>query len=784
MTVGLVLVSGVVGLVWIFRLPPAEQGTRIAVLTLVLAFGSIVIALVQLEYGRRPVDSPLVDALATRLAQAVYREWRRAADERRLVIPAPIPIRWSLSDLDVAGPLAAVVVAPDVSPAFSPLPDHAVITEEELRAGGGRRKLHRLFAGLASGRIVVVGAPGAGKSGAAILLLLDTLAHRDSVDDTQRARVPVPVLFTGHRWDPNTTSVQDWLRDQLVATYPMFQRHGGDADAAALVAARDKIALILDGLDEMDEALRPAALQALSDAPFRVVVLTRSKEMLQAASEAWLVGAVAVHLHEITGPEAADYLQRACAGPPPAGWPDLLAQLREHPNGALARGLSTPLTLTLLRDTYQTGDDVSELLDTTRPHRPETIEHHLIARVLPAAYTPRPGRSAPRYSEEQARKTLTCIARKMGKERDLAWWRIPSWAPVVPRILATGLVVGLLYGIGIGLGNGLVLALVPELMVRLGDKLVFGQMSWPMFGIVSGLGNGLTIGLGFVFGLVFRRGVGLGLAAGLGAVYGFGFGFELGDRPMSGFGVGIGVGVGLVIGLVYRVGVGKPRRFRIANWRAAISPQVFREALVVGSGGGLVVGLGYRFGYGLGVGLFAGLMSGLMLWLAYVLMNMFFEGGASEGSPLGPCEIWRNDRMAGLGAGLITGLIAGLGAWFGGLLVVGIGLGVESGLGVGLGLGAGLMGMGIGIGVTLTYPESWPTTLAWRQLRRRGHVPAVSLMPFLEDARKRGVLRTVGGFYQFRHATLQDQLAGRDPAGVVASTIRSVSVAPGRSGGR
>ncbi len=30
---------------------------------------------------------------------------------------------------------------------------------------------------------------------------------------------------------------------------------------------------------------------------------------------------------------------------------------------------------------------------------------------------------------------------------------------------------------------------------------------------------------------------------------------------------------------------------------------------------------------------------------------------------------------------------------------------------------------------------------------------------FLEDARERGVLRTVGSVYQFRHARLQDQLA-------------------------
>jgi hypothetical protein len=44
-------------------------------------------------------------------------------------------------------------------------------------------------------------------------------------------------------------------------------------------------------------------------------------------------------------------------------------------------------------------------------------------------------------------------------------------------------------------------------------------------------------------------------------------------------------------------------------------------------------------------------------------------------------------------------------------------------------------------------------------LKRSRHVPRIALMSFLEDARNRGVLRTVGATYQFRHATLQDQLA-------------------------
>ncbi|MGH3832257.1 MAG: hypothetical protein ACRDRS_17725 [Pseudonocardiaceae bacterium] len=189
------------------RLPPSERNDAVGYWGFVLALAGVVAPMWGwLRRVLRPVESRPVKALATRLAQMVYGQWRKAADERRLVTPAPISIRWSLSDVDWTGPVAAALGPPDQLPAFPPLPGHTTLTEEELRAGGGRRELYRLFAGLASGRIVVVGASGSGKSGAAILLLLDALAHRDSLDDPERDRVPVPVLFTGHGWDPNTTS--------------------------------------------------------------------------------------------------------------------------------------------------------------------------------------------------------------------------------------------------------------------------------------------------------------------------------------------------------------------------------------------------------------------------------------------------------------------------------------------------------------------------------------------------------------------------------------------------
>lgn len=326
----------------------------------------------------RPADLQLAD----KLAEAVQTQWITEAGKRHLVQPAPIPVSWSLSDLPVAGPLVAAVGDPEAPP-FRPLPGHTRVTERQLRTGGGRHELFAVYAGIASGRVVVVGAPGAGKSASAILLLLDALKHRKNVEDIVRPQVPVPVLFTAHGWDPKNCSVQDWLADRLTTEYkPLHHRR-----AAAALVTKGAVALILDGLDEMDEAQRQYALQELNGAHFRIVVLTRSQEMMQAARDYFLVGAVAIHLRDITGPEGADYLYRSPKrNEQPDGWTQLLAQLRENPDSVLARGLSTPLALTLVRDTYGPDDDVRDLFDATRWSTADDIKRYLNTRVIHAAY--------------------------------------------------------------------------------------------------------------------------------------------------------------------------------------------------------------------------------------------------------------------------------------------------------------------------------------------------------------------------------------------------------------
>jgi hypothetical protein len=73
---------------------------------------------------------------------------------------------------------------------------------------------------------------------------------------------------------------------------------------------------------------------------------------------------------------------------------------------------------------------------------------------------------------------------------------------------------------------------------------------------------------------------------------------------------------------------------------------------------------------------------------------------------------------------------------------------------VGAGLGAGLAAsVALGVGVAWA---NWVTGRAW--LAIPGVLPW-RLLPFIEDAHRRGVLRAVGTEYQFRHVRLQDYLS-------------------------
>jgi hypothetical protein len=566
-------------------------------------------------------DGEKLDRAADRLATAVQSQWQGAATERGLAGADPIQVAWGRPSAPMVGPLAAAVG----SRRFDPLPGLAPVAESQLVAGR-ISDLHAVYGGLGSGRLVIAGSPGSGKSGTAVLLILTALRHRERVPSHDKPKVPVPVLVTAQDWDPRHQSVADWLTRQLQETYPLFTGTAGALTAVALIN-EGKIAVILDGLDEISADLRPAVLQALSQqASFRIVVLSRTIEMTSAASDhGVLMGAAAIELRTLDPAEAVNYLERVQLDPPPVAWRDLIEHVRNNPASPLSKALDNPLALTLVRDTYQFGDDVRELLEfcddtlgMSGDLATEAITGHLLDRVLPAAYTCRPGQPPLPYDLQTARNALTKIAAHMNQEstRDLRWWNIPDWISPTPRRMV-GLVVGLVAGLVIGLAAGLSDGLRSGLEAGLSSGFLIGCEAWisstSEYPGNMGRFRVKTLLKWGTLKYVLMIGIPSGIASG--------------TVTAIAFGIDAGIVAGIVIGLAAGLAAGVAVTFEDnSESTSALSPATSRRAdqkygLVVGLLGGLGVGLMIGFILGIFFGLTAGLAAGLAAGLGIQLLS-------------------------------------------------------------------------------------------------------------------------------------------------------------------
>jgi hypothetical protein len=415
-------------------------------------------------WTRRPpvqISRVQLERAADELAEQVYRQWERAASERRLVYPAPMCLRWQWSRQQVTGPVTEAVGGIG-GIRLTPVPGMVATTAEQLQSGT-LQDLLDVYGGLDSGRLVIMGGPGAGKTSAAIRLLLDALRHRTTLETVrERARIPVPVLVTLQDWDPNRERFTNWLTNRLTRDYELLTaREHGPNTATGLIDG-GYLTAILDGLDEIPEMLRSVVLQALDEqATFRLVVLTRSDELVAAVSDAHLLGAAAVELCPVEPRQAAKYLASCQIDSLSPAWRRVVEDLRDRPGSILAQALDTPLMVALIRDTYRRSDPVDELIDSSRFASQEAIEDHLLDRVLPIAYARRPGRPAPPCTADEARQWLGSLARHMNDEgtRDLAWWQIPRWVPAWPRALTTALMAWLVAVLTFGLVGGFVVGL-------------------------------------------------------------------------------------------------------------------------------------------------------------------------------------------------------------------------------------------------------------------------------------------------------------------------------------
>jgi len=141
------------------------------------------------------------------------------------------------------------------------------------------------------------------------------------------------------------------------------------------------------------------------------------------------------------------------------------------------------------------------------------------------------------------------------------------------------------------------------------------------------------------------------------------------------------------------------------------------------------------------VGSFAVLLLGLIALAGLTpILALWLDAPAEQAQVISPVAMLRLDRTATLIYGLALSIPAGLLVAFASDFAVGPAIGLV-------------------IGVLVAIPRAWTVFLGarWRLAMSR-RIPW-RLMRFLDDAHHRGVLRQVGGVYQFRHAFVQDRLA-------------------------
>src|SRR5206468_3925304 len=161
----------------------------------------------------------------------------------------------------------------------------------------------------------------------------------------------------------------------------------------------DRVLLILEGLDQMPEKLRPAAIRALNDKrmPDHPLVLTcRLEEYRDAVGGCRqgsggeirdvLARAAVIELHRLSPGQIEPYL--LSAAPDRRGqesrWRPVLRRLEQHPEGPLATALSTPLMAWLARTVYEADDPVRLLdFDTGQPGARRALEGHLLDELIP-----------------------------------------------------------------------------------------------------------------------------------------------------------------------------------------------------------------------------------------------------------------------------------------------------------------------------------------------------------------------------------------------------------------
>jgi len=651
------------------------------------------------------------------------------------------------------------------------------------------------------GALLILAEPGGGKTTLLLQLARDLLARAE-----WNPGFLMPVVFNLSSWSKARQPLSEWLIEELNSRYDVPQKLG------RAWVSEDQLIPLLDGLDEVDAADRPACVEAINafrqERGFvRLAVCCRQAEYQLLPLKLKLRGALLVQ--PLTSEQVDEYLARAG---------ESLAGLREavQQDTGLRDLAQTPLMLGIMLGAYR-GVPAALLLAQSAT---DDQQQRLFGAYVERMFTRRG--ASPQYSREQTVSWLAWLARGMRRqgqsifliERLQPEW-LASYTTLRQYVLIDRLAGGLLIGLAGGLVTAILLAIATWSSVDNHMSVLLGGLSTMLLGgSISGLFGGRAA--------PFERGQRTIWQIAANALIGWlGIGIISGMYHGMIFGPTRGLADGLVTGLAGALAgalMGNPglraRHISVVEtlrWSSTIG---FRLALA-GLLGGFIIGMVYGLIYSA-----AGKLAGdFPIWLSYGLTGGLIIGiaggliGGLTGDQLQTTVIpnqgiWRSMQSAlcaglvyGLASGLIVGVIYGL---FGGpqillhtlvLPAVSGGLianapagviaqlsgGYVSGVAYGLIYG-GLYGLIVALIAALSYGGyAVLSHFALRIILWRQDAMPWNYAAFLDYAAGRVFLRKVGGGYIFVHRMLLEYFAALPDA---AAEPISAAKAPQRAAER
>ncbi|QHG21056.1 NACHT domain-containing protein [Nostoc sp. ATCC 53789] len=372
-----------------------------------------------------------------------------------------------------------------------------------------------------AGKLLILGAPGAGKTTTQIELAQALVKRAEEHPD-----YPVPVLFNLSSWKDDRQSLTDWLVAELKSKYGVSNKLGQDwVDNHQLLP-------LLDGLDELEPQRQELCVHAINQflggetRPLYLVVCSRSEEYSNYSTQLHLNGSI--YLQPLTTDQICDYLTSINSI---ELWSTISNDLD------LLELLKTPLLLSI---TVLASQEISveewQYLDSTADRIQYLLDAY-IGRMLIRDINSRAYLNNKTPNARETRMWLVWLAKQMQRESEtefLIEQMQPAWLNHTSLILKYRLIHGLIFGVFFGLFYGLSFGLYglisglisgvffgqPDLTIE--NKKITNQGIWKSASnaVFLGLSLGLIYGLlGLFFGLSFGL---LGLSLGL--IYGLIFG--------------------------------------------------------------------------------------------------------------------------------------------------------------------------------------------------------------------------------------------------------------------